>query len=137
VHLDEHKIHIFRFASEEKRNKTANYSLLVFLETEGNEISPCNRRITKVIFWFSAIKIEIFVFIPFLGKNALTGLIDSRPLIIFGETLSKILDVYLKNMLFVRVEGVDPVLVAIIEICLDLHFSINQSEILVRLESNI
>lgn len=119
MQLNEHLVNIFRLAPEEKRNKAANYSLLVFLETEGNEISPCNRRITKVIFRFPAIKIEIFVFVLFLGENALASLINSRSLIVFGETLSKLLDVYLKHMLFVRVESVDPVLVSIVKKSLD------------------
>jgi hypothetical protein len=119
MQLNQHLVNVFRFTPEEKRNKAANYSLLVFLETEGDKVSPCNRRIAKVILSLPAIKIEIFVFVLFLGKNALAGLIDSRPLIVFGETLSKLLDIYLKHMLFVRVESVDPVLVSIIEMSLD------------------
>ena len=118
MQLNQHFFNIFRLASKEKRNKAANNRLLVFLKTEGDKVGPSNRRITKIIFRFSTVKIEIFIFILFFGQKALTGLINSRPFIIFRKTLSKLFYVNLKHMLFVRVEGVDPMLITIIKISL-------------------
>ena len=118
MQLNQHLINIFSLTSKEKRNKAANNRLLVFLKTEGDKVSPSNRRITKIIFRFSTVKIEIFIFILFFAQKALTGLINSRPFIIFRETLSKLFYVNLKHMLFVRVEGVDPMLITIIKISL-------------------